>query len=198
MGRVSRAVADQHREQVVAAAARLLRERGLEGVSVAEIMAEVGLTTGGFYRQFDSKDALAAEAIGEAFSETLGTMAGFVDRHRDDRERARQELADFYLSAESRDFPGSSCPSTAFGSDVAREEPTSPLRAAYVEGVRRFLEVVAGFDDDDGDAAAARRDHILTLCTLVGALHLARGTAGDPLSDEILDSARAYLLRAGN
>jgi TetR/AcrR family transcriptional regulator, transcriptional repressor for nem operon len=194
MGRVSRAVADQHRQQVVAAAARLLRERGLERVSVAEIMAEVGLTPGGFYRQFDSKDALAAEAIDEAFSETLGTLSEFTDRYREDHARARQELTDFYLSPESRDFPGSSCPSTAFGSDVSREEPTSPLRAAYVDGVRRFIEVLAGFYGDDTE----HQDYISTLCTLVGALHLARATAGDPISDDILASARAHVLRTDN
>lgn len=191
MGRVSRAVADQHREQVVAAAARLLRERGFHGVSVAEIMAEVGLTQGGFYRQFASKDALAAEAIGEAFSETLGTMAEFTDQHRDDHQRAREELAKFYLSSDSRDSPGSSCPATAFGSDVAREEPTSALQAAYVEGVRGFIDVLARFYGDD----AEHQDHILTLCTIVGALYLARATAPDPISDDILAIAREHLLR---
>jgi TetR/AcrR family transcriptional repressor of nem operon len=141
MGRVSRAVADQHRQQVVEAAARLLRERGLEGVSVAEIMAEVGLTA--------------------------GALAEIADRNRDHHERARQELVDFYLSPESRDFPGSSCPSTAFGSDVSREEPGSALRDVYVAGVRRFIDVLAGFYGDD----AEHQDYISTLCTLVGARH---------------------------
>lgn len=190
MGRVSRADADRHREEVVTAAARLFREYGVGGVSVADIMAEVGLTQGGFYRQFHSKDALAAEATGQAFDEVLKGLTELADRHRDDRERARQELVEYYLSPDSRDFPGSSCPATAFGGDVTRAVPTSALRPAYVDGIRDFVDVLGGFDSGD----VGREEHLATMCTLVGALYLARATAPDPVSDEILASARSHIL----
>ncbi|WP_229073204.1 TetR/AcrR family transcriptional regulator [Actinoplanes sp. DH11] len=74
MGRVSQAQAKQNRERIVATAARLFRERGIGGVSVADVMAEAGLTHGGFYKHFASKDALAAEAVGEAFSEQAAAL----------------------------------------------------------------------------------------------------------------------------
>ncbi|MFD0522672.1 TetR/AcrR family transcriptional regulator [Paractinoplanes durhamensis] len=78
MGRVSQAQAQENRKRIVETAARLFRERGVAGVSVADVMAEVGLTHGGFYKQFASKEALVAEAVGQAFDELRASSAGWT------------------------------------------------------------------------------------------------------------------------
>ena len=104
--RVSREQMKEHRERVLAAAAELFRERGLAGVGVAEIMEAAGMTHGGFYRHFDSKDDLAAEACGRAFDDALERL-----------ERKRADLArytDSYLTERHRDQPGGGCPIACF------------------------------------------------------------------------------------
>ncbi|WP_326564891.1 TetR/AcrR family transcriptional regulator [Amycolatopsis rhabdoformis] len=183
MGRVSRAEADRHRSEVVTAAARLFRERGVGGVSVAELMGEVGLTQGGFYRQFASKEALAGEAAAEAFEQLAAQLRAIPEASVEER---RAEMAGSYLSEASRDTPGEGCPATALGGESARDEQGSPLRKSYADGVRSFLDVLAEFDG----SSATREDHMATLATLVGGLYLARATAGDPVSEEILEAAR--------
>jgi TetR/AcrR family transcriptional regulator, transcriptional repressor for nem operon len=193
MSRVTRAEAARHREQVVAAASRLFRERGVDSVSLAELMARVGLTHGGFYRQFASKEALAAEATTAAFDEWSAIMRQVAERNAKAPVRRWRELVDTYLSAQHRDGPASGCPVTALGGEVAREAPDSPVRAAYATGVQASMDVLGRF----GGRASTRDEQIVTLCTLVGALTLARATAGDPLSDEILRAAKAHLTAAG-
>jgi TetR/AcrR family transcriptional repressor of nem operon len=187
MGRVSRAEAARHRDEVVEAAARLFRQRGVDGVSVADLMAEVGLTHGGFYRQFASKEALAGEAASSASQQLSGAISEILDRHHDDREAARKELVDSYLSVRHRDNPGSGCPLSALNADAARSEAKAPLRAAYVRSVEGFVDKLSFLDTD-------RDDRIATLCTLVGALVLSRATVDDnDLSEEILSTVRAKL-----
>jgi TetR/AcrR family transcriptional regulator, transcriptional repressor for nem operon len=193
MSRVSRAEAAHHREQVVTAASGLFRERGVDSVSLAELMAVVGLTHGGFYRQFASKDALAAEATTAAFDEWTASLREMAERNAKAPVRRWRELVDTYLSAQHRDGPASGCPVTALGSEVAHEAPDSPVRAAYAAGVQDSVDVLSCFDGQ----ASTRDEQIATLCTLVGALTLARATAGDPLSDEILRAAKAHLTAAG-
>ncbi|MEU4674976.1 TetR/AcrR family transcriptional regulator [Amycolatopsis sp. NPDC023774] len=191
MGRVSRAEADRHRSEVVTAAARLFRERGVGGVSVAELMGDVGLTQGGFYRQFASKEALAGEAAAEAFEQLAARLRQIPEASVSER---RAELAASYMSQESRDAPGEGCPATALGGESARDGQGSPLRKSYADGVRLFLDLLAEFDGE----SATREDHMATLATLVGALYLARGTAGDPLSDEILEAARRRVVETSH
>src|SRR3954469_8334866 len=99
MGRVSKEQAQANRQHAVEAAARLFRERGIAGVSVADVMAEVGLTHGGFYKQFASKEALVAEAVGAAFTEQAAGLT-----------TPGPEFFAHYLSAEHRDSPGHGCP----------------------------------------------------------------------------------------
>jgi TetR/AcrR family transcriptional repressor of nem operon len=168
MGRVSQAQAQENRQRVVETAARLFRERGAAGVSVADVMAEAGLTHGGFYKHFASKEALLAEAVGEAFSQQARrsgeTRDAFVAR---------------YLSPEHRDSPGDGCPTAGFGVDLARAEPDAPARAAFAEGVAAYAHRLG--------------DDLATLSTMVGAIVLARATAGTDLSDEILRAARERL-----
>jgi TetR/AcrR family transcriptional repressor of nem operon len=186
MGRATRAQAEAHREQVVAAAARLFRERGVQAVSVADVMAAAGLTHGGFYRQFASKNALVDEAADRAFTCSQALLDAFGAQHPGDRETARADFLDYYLSPEHRDDAGNGCPAAGLGSDVSREPADSRARQAYADGVRHAARWLS---DDD-------RTGLATFSTLVGALILARATAGTDLSREILAAARATVQAA--
>ncbi|BBH70875.1 TetR family transcriptional regulator [Actinoplanes sp. OR16] len=173
MGRVSQAQAQQNRERIVATAARLFREHGIAGVSVADVMAEAGLTHGGFYKHFASKDALVAEAVTKAFTDQA-TAA---------RALGRDALLDAYLSPAHRDQAGTGCPSAGFGGDVAHASGGGETRSAYAEGVEAFAAHLGASGEPD----------LATLSTMVGALILARATAGTDLSDRILAAARESL-----
>ncbi|WP_329209067.1 TetR/AcrR family transcriptional regulator [Streptomyces sp. NBC_01708] len=186
MGRVSQAQAEENRRRVVDTASRLFREQGTH-VSVADLMKAAGLTHGAFYKQFASKEALVDEATVHAFSELAQRYSAGLERNDGQRGAAQQALIDTYLSVEHRDDPADGCPVAALATDVARESGGSEARRAYAEGVADF----AGFLATDG------QDGIVRLCTLFGALVLARATKDSPLSREILDAARAALAEAG-
>jgi len=192
MSRVSRFQADQHRSSIKEVAARLLRERGIRGVSVADLMAAAGLTHGGFYGHFQSKDALVAEACAAAFD-------GSVQRWRKrvaaaaDPEAGRAAVIEPYLSDAARRNPGSACPAAALAADVAREPPEAPVRAAYAAGLETLLEILSA-QQAGKEPRAMRRRALADFATMAGALMLARATAGRPISDELLDAARERLL----
>lgn len=183
MGRVSRDQASANRKMVVKAASRLFRERGVETTSLVEVMAEVGLTQGGFYKQFGSKDALVAEAVAEAFSDLNAQLEDLDAAHLGDSAAARRALMNLYLSAANRDDVGHGCPSTGFGPDVSRLPAGSEARAPYLAGVERFAAWL-------GDGSTAREQDLVVLCEMVGALMLSRATSGTELSDRILAAAR--------
>lgn len=195
MARASRAVADQHRTAIEEASARLFRQHGLHGVSVAQVMAEAGLTHGGFYGHFASKDELAAVACARAFSSSAARWEQKITQAGGDRHAARQALVTSYLNEMHRDAPGHGCPASALVTDVAREPADKPVRQAYLDGVKQLLAAwKATAPDASADDTAAHRAALLEMATLVGAITLARATAGDVISDEILDAARASLL----
>jgi TetR/AcrR family transcriptional repressor of nem operon len=182
MGRVSQAQAQENRRNVVRIAARLFRERGIDGVSVADVMAAAGLTHGGFYKQFASKEALVTEAVGQAFAEQAERLGGY--RAHDGEQAARAAFLADYLSAEHRDNPGPGCPTAGFGGDLARENPDNPAKIPYARGVDLYSRWLGSESEPD----------LVAVSTLVGALVLARATAGTDLSDQILAAARAALL----
>lgn len=181
MSRVSQAQAIENRSRAVAAASQLFRERGVNGVSVADLMKSIGLTTGGFYKQFPSKEALVAEATEAAF-EDLDLLLAKFDSTNDAHEAARGALVDFYLSVEHRDQPGSGCPAAGFAGDMARE-PAAGAHMAYAAGVEDFAQWLS----DDAD------EGLPMVATLVGAILLARATAGTDLSAKILESTHSAL-----
>src|SRR6185312_5543643 len=192
MGRTSRAEAARHREEVVAATSRLLRERGAAGMSVQDLMGAAGLTHGGFYKHFSSKDELLGVAATTAFGELLALLDQFSD-DLPDRSEARNALLRHYLSPEHRDTPGTGCANTALSADAARAPADSPLRASYAVGVEETLKRMTGIEDAPGDGPEARQRAIVDLATMVGALMLARATAQTPLSEEILQTAQDAL-----
>lgn len=186
MSRVSQAQAEANRRRVVETSSQLFREQGTR-VSVADVMKASGLTHGGFYKQFASKEGLIDEATAHAFGE-------FAQRQRDGLERpdrrstALQELIDNYLSVEHRDNAADGCPVAGLASDMARDREPSAAHRIYADGVRDFADRLATADEDG----------LTRLCTMLGALVLARATKGSDLSEEILAAARAALTPAAS
>jgi TetR/AcrR family transcriptional repressor of nem operon len=191
MPRVSRAQTEANHQAIEDAASRLFRERGLAGVSVAQLMAEAGLTHGGFYAHYRSKDALAAAACTTAFTKAAAKWQARVEAAPDPLA-GRHAIADGYLRASYRDPTAAACPTATLVTDVARVPQTHPIHAAYLAGVRQQVDVLAGLMQS-GDAARDRAAACVQLATMMGALLLARATCGDPISDEFLDAARAHL-----
>jgi TetR/AcrR family transcriptional regulator, transcriptional repressor for nem operon len=187
MGHSQKEKEKSHRQIVKIAAARM-RESGTDGPGVAEIMAAAGLTHGGFYKHFDSRDDLVAEAVEAAIAE------GEVG-YREATAGAADPLAafvDWYLSDNHRDNPGSGCAVVALGADAAHG--SEPLRAAYADQVRGFVKTLAQLRDASGDAEADRRRATTAMSALVGALLTARAVDDPQLSEQILRDVRTELL----
>src|ERR1700754_1258361 len=132
MGRASKAQAQEHREQLITAASQLFRERGVDNVSVPELMATTGMTHGGFYRHFASKEELASIACAHAFEEQVEGLRQFA-RTAEDPEQA---FIDFYLSEGHRSDVATGCPLASLSGDIARTDADSPARASFTAGVR--------------------------------------------------------------
>jgi TetR/AcrR family transcriptional repressor of nem operon len=191
MPRVSRQQADLNREAITEVSARLFRERGIGGVSVADLMAAAGLTHGGFYGHFESKDALAAAACATAFATSADRWKKRVaDSHG--KESARRSIVDNFLSVKSRNSPGQSCPTAGLAVDVARESEDAPVRQVFAEGMEQLLSILATLQAGR-QASEDRRESLADLATLVGAQILARATSQSALSEEFLSAARARL-----
>jgi TetR/AcrR family transcriptional repressor of nem operon len=187
--RVTREQAARNRERVVRTASALLRERGLEGVGVAELMNAAGLTHGGFYGQFGSKEALVAEAIAHAFELSGEQWARAAGREAADPLAG---VVKSYLSRTHRDQPAQGCAIAALGAETARHG-AAPL-AALTAGVRGLIERLGDWARGR-DAAARREKAIATLAAMVGGLVLARSVDDASLSDEILKATREQLLK---
>ena len=186
--RVTREQAAANREKILEIAGTLFREHGFEGIGVADIMKRAGLTHGGFYGHFDSKDDLAAEIT----ARVLG-REGWQQRLTGSPNPSFREVVRSYLTPRHRDNAGQGCLFAALATDVARQ-PRS-VRRAFTEGL---LLRVEGFKKLlPGRSAALRRQKALaTLAGLVGALILSRAVDDDKLSDEILEAAAAALGRS--
>ena len=176
--RVSREKAAENRERIVETAARMFREEGFDGVGVDAIMSAAGLTHGGFYGHFGSKDDLATEAVTRAL------------RHGVEKQSRYTNLGDLvsdYLSGRHRADRANGCAVAALGGDIVREgEGVRGALTAYVRGqLDRFSRLLRS-----GTAASRRRRAITTLAGMVGALTLARAVNDPTLSEEILEAAR--------
>jgi TetR/AcrR family transcriptional repressor of nem operon len=182
------AVAEKRRE-VLDVAARLFRERGVAGVSMAEVMAVAGLLHGGFHGHFESKDALAAEACASTFGRGSARRTSLSESPSNDGLSAR---LDFYLGAAHRDVPGSACAAPTFMAEAARDGTGVRLRQAYVAGIHGLVGALERLLP--ASLRRRRRERaLLTLAAMVGAVSIPRATGGDLLSDEILEAVRREL-----
>lgn len=189
MPRVCRAETEKNRRAIRQASSRLFREQGLSA-SVSDVMSAAGLTHGGFYGHFGSKDELAADACAAAFAESA---ARWRKRIEGAAGSARAALIEGYLTPHNRATIGAGCPIVALATDVAREALDKPVRRAFGEGLERLIAMLAGVERRRG-AGAARAQALTELATLVGAMLLARAADGTPLSDEFMQAARRSLL----
>jgi len=182
--KVSREQAARNRERIVEAAARLFRERGFDGIGVADLMKAAGLTHGGFYGHFSSKGDLMAEASARALTGSLAAWSRLADRAPGDPLSA---VAGAYLTGSHRDHPGAGCLLAALGPDVSRQG--RPVRRAVTGYVRSAVDLLTKLVP--GKSGAARRQKaISTYATLVGAMVIARAVDDRALSQEILDAGR--------
>ena len=189
--KVSREQAALNRARIVEVAARLFRERGYDGIGVADLMKGAGLTHGGFYGHFGSKQELLAEACQLALGAGAERWRSVAAKAATPAE-ALQRITGSYLSAGHRDLPGLGCGVAALGSDVARLEGAA--RQALTAGVREQLAVLQGLAaDGQGAHGAARQQAMTTYAAMVGAMVLARAVDDSALSDEILATVAAHL-----
>jgi TetR/AcrR family transcriptional repressor of nem operon len=190
MPRSSRADTARHHDEIVDAAARLFRARGISGVGVPEVMAEAGLTHGGFYRHFPSKDALAGAAVEAAFAQLTERILGLHSQHGADPAATRTAFVEHYLGRTHRDAPERGCPNAALAVEISRSEPDSAARAAYGAAMRAYITMLAEIAETGGDLREREDSALRDLATLVGAMVLARASAGDEISDRVLDAVR--------
>lgn len=188
--RVSREQAAENRERVVREASRLFRERGFDGIGVADLMKQAGLTHGAFYGQFGSKDALMAEACARALTESL--------RYWEKRIAAagKDGLATVvakYLSPAHRDHPGSGCAFAALGAEAARHTPA--VRQAMGAGLMPLVDELARLLPEQ-PGSDRRQQALAAFAGMVGALVLARAVDDAALSDEILRATAASITAA--
>ncbi|MEZ6124240.1 MAG: TetR/AcrR family transcriptional regulator [Planctomycetaceae bacterium] len=186
--RVSRAEAAENRERIIEVAAKLLRERGFDGIGVAELMKAAGLTHGGFYGNFASKEDLILRACTRAMAGSVDTLQKAADRGG---KHALSEVASAYLSPAHRDRPGEGCVLAALGAEAARHD--SPLRGAFTQGVRSVVEILTRLLPEK--SARAKRERALAIyASMVGAIVLARAIDDAKLSEEVLRSVLASII----
>lgn len=178
----SKADKDESHDRIVQVAAARFRQIGVDGVGVADLMKEAGLTHGGFYRHFDSRDELVAEAIERALLDggrVVEALAG-------GEKAAFSNLVDGYLSAAHRDGLASSCAVTTLAGDVARSNDRA--RSAYTRQVDLYLGILTRLIAADKQKSR-RMKAIAALSTLVGAVSMSRAVNDEKFSREILKAA---------
>lgn len=189
MGHSKADKAESH-ERIVKIAATKFREAGLAGIGVADLMKEAGLTHGGFYRHFDSRDQLVAEAVESALDQGARRLGRVVERSGD---QAFPAVVDSYLNREHVERTGSGCALVSLAADVVRSG--SRARAAYTRQVESYLGMFEKLLD--AGSPASRRRAITVLSALVGAIALARAVEDEALTVEILESVAAEVKALG-
>lgn len=184
--KITKAQSQENRARIVETASALFRERGYDGVSVADLMLAAGLTHGGFYKHFESKAELMAEATTHGLAAKMQEYQG-VDM---------RGFANSYLSRAHRDGRGDGCALAALSGDAARQQPS--VQAAFESGIADMLAAVERGAAEAATANAANRALAIGLfAQMVGAMVLSRACPADsPLADEILDTCRAQILGA--
>ena len=182
--RVSREKAAENRDRIVETAARMFREKGVDGVGIDAIMGGTGLTHGGFYGHFASKDDLVAEAVARALESAVEQQSHYTNL---------ADLVGFYLSERHLADRAEGCAIAALGADLARQDGGARHAVtAYVRSqLERFTRLIKS-----GPITRRRARAIATLAGMVGALTLARAVDDPALSEEILAAARGAFGKA--
>jgi TetR/AcrR family transcriptional repressor of nem operon len=175
--------------RIVKKASVRLREKGAHGVGVADLMKEAGLTHGGFYAHFDSRDALVIEAFGYAMDRGTERWRKVMEQTPPDKRFST--IVESYLTPLHRDDPGNGCAIPTLGAEIARESPKT--RRAFAAKLEQMIDMMA--DQIPGvPRKAARKQAMATLATMMGAIVMSRIAGTGEFSDEILDAGREAVL----
>ena len=181
--RMSQEEKGRSHDRIVASAARLIRQHGVDGASVNDVMKDAGLTHGGFYKHFESKDALLAAALESAFDEIVDMLG--PDLQEGDASHRSAEFQDFYLSEDHVASPSLGCPVAALSGDIARG--ATALKARFGEGVRCIIALLGR--GGAGSERVRRMRATRQLAMMAGAVMIAR--ASDPdMAREVLAACR--------
>lgn len=186
--RVSRTQAEENRQTVITVASRLFREHGFDGIGLKDLMKGAGLTQGGFYKQFASKEDLAAQASRRALESASRRWSAAAAANPKDPLGA---VIAFYLSMAHRAERMDGCPVVALGSDAARQGVD--VKASFEAGIREYLDMLGGWvGEADGEEISGKAMAILS--TMVGAVVLARAVNDERLSKQFLQAAAESVL----
>jgi TetR/AcrR family transcriptional repressor of nem operon len=186
--RVSRIQAAENRQTVINVASRLFRERGFDGIGLKDLMEGAGLTQGAFYKQFASKDDLAAQASKRALESASRRWSAAAEANPKDPLGA---VVAFYLSMGHREERMDGCPVVALGSDAARQ--SVDVKASFEAGIKSYLEMLGRWiGETDGEDSTDKAMTILS--TMVGALVLSRAVNNKRLSKRFLQAAAKSVL----
>ena len=175
-------------DRIVDAAARAIRRSGYNGTGVADIMKDAGLTHGGFYAHFPSREAMLAEAADRAGSESVAMMERIAAKLP--QQQALPAMLQAYLSKEHLEGIETGCATAALGSEMPRQTPE--VRRAATRRIKEMIDLVARHSPDWGQPGAHERA-LVTVATMVGALMLARAVDEPKLSDGLRESALRHL-----
>jgi TetR/AcrR family transcriptional repressor of nem operon len=171
--------------RIVKRASVRLREKGAHGIGVADLMKDAGLTHGGFYAHFDSREALVIEAFAYAMDHSIERWRKLGEQTPPDKRLAT--IVDSYLTRVHRDDPGHGCAVPTLGAEIARESPKT--RKAFASKLEQMVDMLAE-QIPDLPRKAARKQAMATLATMMGTLVLARVAGNGEFSDEILAAGR--------
>ena len=171
--------------RIVKKASVRIREKGAHGIGVADLMKDAGLTHGGFYAHFNSREALVIEAFAYAMDRSTERWRKLAETIPPEKRMAT--IVETYLTPLHRDDPGHGCAVTALGAEIARESPKT--RKAFAAKLEQMVDMLAE-QIPDVPRKAARKQALATLSSMVGALMLARIAGTGELSDEILGAGR--------
>jgi TetR/AcrR family transcriptional regulator, transcriptional repressor for nem operon len=171
--------------RIVKKASVRIREKGAHGIGVADLMKDAGLTHGGFYAHFDSREALVIEAFAYAMDRSTERWRKLAETTPPEKRMAT--IVESYLTPLHRDDPGHGCAVTALGAEIARESPKT--RKAFAAKLEQMVDMLAE-QIPDVPRKAARKQALATLSTMVGTLVLARIAGSGELSDDILGAGR--------
>jgi TetR/AcrR family transcriptional regulator, transcriptional repressor for nem operon len=188
--RVSRIQAAENREAVINVASRLFRERGFDGIGLKDLMKGAGLTQGAFYKQFASKEDLAAQASRRALESAFNRWSAATAAKPEDPLGA---VMAFYLSMGHREEKMEGCPIVALGSDAARQG--SDVKASFEVGIKAHLEVLGRLIAETNDSEPKGKAMAI-LSTMVGALTLSRVVNDPDLAQAFLDTAAQQIREA--
>jgi TetR/AcrR family transcriptional regulator, transcriptional repressor for nem operon len=175
--------------RIVKRASVRLREKGAHGIGVADLMKDAGLTHGGFYAHFDSREALVIEAFTHAMDRSTERWRKLAEQTSPEQRIAA--IVDSYLTPMHRDDPGHGCAIPTLGAEIARESPRT--RKAFAAKLEQMIDAIAA-QIPDLPRKAARKQATAAIATMMGTLVMARVAGNGEFSEEILSSGREAVL----